>query len=89
MPPNMTWQASAACAGADPSLYVPDDPDDLSPIVAIICGCCPVHTDCLSYAMEHEVGERAVAIFAGKTARQRRALRRRQKRVAAQEALAS
>lgn len=62
----------ALCAQADPDQWFPDK-GQASPLAVAICRDCPVATACLEYALSHPEGQ--WGIWAGTTARQRRAIR--------------
>lgn len=44
------WQADAACAGADPGLFFPEQGESAAPACAICAGC-PVRDECLRDAV--------------------------------------
>jgi WhiB family redox-sensing transcriptional regulator len=68
----VTWQDYANCAGAEPELFFPDN--GIHPGSALaLCATCPVRTQCLNYALEHN--ERH-GIWGGTTRIERRAMRR-------------
>jgi WhiB family redox-sensing transcriptional regulator len=61
------WMAEAACAGStDPDSFFPEK--GASPEAIAVCGRCPVRTECLGYAVEHD--ER-FGIWGGLSARER------------------
>lgn len=77
----MTWQERAACIGADPDLFHPDDPDKVPSAAAALCATCRVQGDCLEYALANETSERSQwSVWAGTTYKQRRNIRRRRQR---------
>ncbi len=81
----MTWRDEAACLGADPDLFFPDETVRVSPKGRLaydrqvaeaveVCGRCPVTAECLADALG--LGDRDVAgIRAGLTAQERVPLR--------------
>lgn len=76
----MSWQTHAACRDADPGLFFAPGEDYTAPaataqLVAAraVCRSCPVHTECLTWAVE--VGEDH-GLWAGTTPAERRAIRR-------------
>lgn len=68
------WMARAACRGTDPAMWVPDEHDrpDISTLRAI-CATCPVHDDCMQYALK-VVPTTDNGVYAGLTQSQRRRL---------------
>lgn len=73
-----TWRQRAACRGLDPGLFHPERGEPTKAVKAL-CMTCPVQDDCLRYAIEND--ER-VGIWGGKSERERRAIRRRQRTAA-------
>jgi WhiB family redox-sensing transcriptional regulator len=65
------WQQFALCRGRDPDLWFPTEPGD-SPAAVNICSACPVRSDCLCWAIEHN--ERH-GIWGGVSARRRQRMR--------------
>ncbi|AIS02244.1 WhiB family transcriptional regulator [Streptomyces glaucescens] len=77
------WLREAACVGEDPELFFPPAELETDPQVArarAVCRRCRVLLDCRSWAIEQ--GEDA-GIWGATTARQRRAISREMRRVAA------
>jgi len=67
------WHADAACRGIDPDVFFP--PKGINVDAARrVCATCPVHDDCLDYAMSDASIK---GVWAGTTERQRKRLRRR------------
>lgn len=66
------WMEVADCRGLDPELFHPDRGEATGHIKALCAGC-PVHAQCLQYAMSH--GEK-IGIWGGKSERERRVIRR-------------
>lgn len=69
------WRQHAACHGEDPELFYPEQnqrhPDYVPPIVAAICGACPVKADCLGWGIQHE----ALGVWGGSSPAWRHRLR--------------
>jgi WhiB family redox-sensing transcriptional regulator len=70
-PTRKHWISRAACAGVDSSLFFPAKGENLDAAMAICAGC-PVKTECLTFALEHD----CQGIWGGTTARERARLRR-------------
>lgn len=69
---NETWTANSACNGGDPDrLFVRGAEQNLA---KRICRHCPVRTECLAYALDHEM---EYGVWGGMTERERRSLLRR------------
>jgi WhiB family transcriptional regulator, redox-sensing transcriptional regulator len=47
----MNWRQYAACKGTDPEEFFPLRPGLIPPVVAALCGSCPVSRECLDDAM--------------------------------------
>jgi WhiB family redox-sensing transcriptional regulator len=77
------WRALAACVGYSPDLWFPEmgkrgSARDASRAEALaLCRRCPVRRPCLAFALQVPAKYDTVGIFGGKTADERRALRRR------------
>lgn len=69
-PTNLTWQANALCAEADPEVFYPEFGQSAAAARAI-CRSCPVVAECLSYALRN--GERH-GVWGGMTEHERRGL---------------
>jgi WhiB family redox-sensing transcriptional regulator len=61
------WLARAACTGAPPHLFFPEDGDSGTAGKAI-CATCPVQQPCLDFAREHRIVH---GTWGGRTARER------------------
>ena len=75
----VTWRRQAACRGADPALFHPDDESDDAAVDAArdVCEGCAVRQPCLEYALSAREPD---GIWGGLTAKERRReLRRRRK----------
>ena len=71
----ISWRDRAACRGADPDLFFPDEGNAAGIERAKqTCASCPVSWECLSYAIESNQTE---GIWGGTTRGERRRLRRR------------
>jgi WhiB family redox-sensing transcriptional regulator len=70
--PPTPWRQFALCRGADPGLWFPVEQDGGGEATTI-CWTCPVRTDCLTWAIEHN--ERK-GIWGGISAKQRDQVRR-------------
>lgn len=79
----MDWRDRAACRGVDPELFFPIGRDDVErpeiDAAKQICEGCPVHDECLAYALRTRQPE---GIWGGLTSTERRALARRRARTA-------
>jgi WhiB family redox-sensing transcriptional regulator len=76
MPWVEDWPASAACRGSDPdALFVQGAAQNRAKTV---CGGCPVRTECLADALDHQI---EFGVWGGMTERERRALLRRRPEV--------
>jgi WhiB family transcriptional regulator, redox-sensing transcriptional regulator len=71
---DQRWRAAAACAGADPETFLPHRGRSHEEALAY-CRRCEVRTECLQAAFE--LGQRAIGVWGGTSARERRAARRR------------
>ena len=65
------WRDLALCREVDPELWFPSKGGTTAPAKAV-CRRCPVQTECLEYALEHD--ER-YGIYGGLSERQRRRLK--------------
>ena len=69
------WRELAACRGADPELFFPltESGPSLGQIrqAKQICRVCPVQRACLTWALQHAMGE---GIWGGSTETERRAI---------------
>lgn len=72
------WRAWAACAGSDPEMFYPLDPEDAAQAAAAraVCARCPVRAACLAEAMAVEDPARRWGITGATTPRERTALHR-------------
>lgn len=77
----MTWQAFAACYGKPVEWWYPSAPGDHADTerAKAICRSCPVITDCLDHALEHD--ER-FGIWAATSEKERMRMQRRRRRAA-------
>jgi WhiB family redox-sensing transcriptional regulator len=66
------WTADAACNGLDPDMFFPQKGETSRPAKQVCLGC-PVREECLSMAVELNLG---FGIFGGLSARERRVVRR-------------
>lgn len=66
------WMERAACANSDIDVFFPSQGDDTRTAKAI-CDGCPVRTDCLDYAIAHNLTH---GVWGGLSERQRRKIRR-------------
>jgi WhiB family redox-sensing transcriptional regulator len=73
---RMNWREDAACGDADPDLFFPigTTGNALRQIdeAKRICRCCPVHIQCLAWALENGVTD---GVWGGVTEDERRAIR--------------
>lgn len=79
LPTPPKWVADAVCAQTDPDAFFPEKGGTTAPAKAICTGC-TVRARCLDYALEHN--ER-FGIWGGLSERERRGLRKEQRRAAA------
>ena len=72
------WVEAAACRGAGPRLWFPDDNGISveSKAAKAICAECPVQVDCREYGIEHEPKH---GIWGGLAAKERVAIRRKRR----------
>jgi WhiB family redox-sensing transcriptional regulator len=82
----MNWRADAACHDVDPDLFFPISTTGagLRQIDAAkrICRVCPAQTQCLAWALEHEVTD---GVWGATTQDERRAIRSLSRRKAVKE----
>ncbi len=74
--PYPKFDGSQICAQVDPEIFFPDPdfPTGVSPLTAkALCLGCDFRTQCLSYALTHDV----IGVWGGTTGIERRRLRRR------------
>ena len=72
------WREHAACKGMDVSLWYPETGEGTAGEAKAVCFECPVRAECLIEGMGERWG-----VWGGVTERDRRAIRRRRRRVAA------
>lgn len=65
------WQAQAVCAQVDDEIFFPVKGGNPAPAQRVCLGC-PVRTDCLEFALEHDI---EFGIWGGTTSTMRRRLR--------------
>lgn len=70
--PTPAWMTEALCRGIDADLWFPE-PGASCASAKAICRECPAASDCLEYAMEHNI---VFGIWGGQSAKDRKALRR-------------
>jgi WhiB family redox-sensing transcriptional regulator len=71
---DQRWRASAACAGADPEVFLPTRGKTFDEALSY-CRRCEVRAECLQAAFD--LGQRAVGVWGGVNARERRVARRK------------
>ena len=71
-PRNEEWMDRANCIGTDPEAWFPGKGGRASPPIRRVCGACEVQSDCLDYALEHNLR----GIWGGLTESQRVRMRR-------------
>jgi WhiB family redox-sensing transcriptional regulator len=71
-PDNTDWMRDGLCAQTDPEAFYPAVGENATDARAV-CAACPVRSQCLAYALEHD--ER-FGVWGGTSERERRALRR-------------
>lgn len=67
------WAAFAACRDRDPDLFFPTSPEGERDAVRVCAGC-PVHVDCLEFALGAKI---RFGVWGGMTEKERRSLHRR------------
>ena len=77
-PGDVPWQALALCAQTDPEAFFPAKGGSTREAKRV-CRSCEVRAECLQYALDHD--ER-FGIFGGMSERERRLLKRQQRRAA-------
>lgn len=81
MTPNMTWMKDGACVDSTPAqqqdffAFPKAEPRRVA-AAKMICAGCPVRSECLDYALEHE----HYNVWGGMNEDERRSLLRRRKR---------
>lgn len=71
--PDRGWADQAPCSSADPDAWFPSVGES-GDMAKRVCGRCPVRSDCLEYALDHDEG---FGIWGGLSEHERRKLRRR------------
>jgi WhiB family transcriptional regulator, redox-sensing transcriptional regulator len=71
---DQLWRTRAACAGVDPDVFLPDRGESLEEPRSYCCRC-EVRAACLEAAFD--LGQRAIGIWGGTSARERRDAKRR------------
>ena len=69
---GLRWQDAALCAQADPEQWFPEKGGSTL-WAKRVCRMCTVKSECLEYALEHEI---RYGIWGGMSERERRVLRR-------------
>ena len=72
-----SWRELGRCKGADPTVFYPEDDEDLAYDAKEICALCPVRETCLEHALT--VREK-IGVWGGYTAKERRRLIRQRRR---------
>jgi WhiB family transcriptional regulator, redox-sensing transcriptional regulator len=82
MTEHISWRDDAACRDVDPDLFFPVGTTGTAlrhvDGAKRICRACPVQTQCLAWALDHEVSD---GVWGGTTADERHAVRRLRPRV--------
>lgn len=68
----MPWVSRAACRGMDTALFFPAQGRGVAGVVVAVCEGCPVRSECLEHALEHE----HFGVWGGMSGKQRSRLRR-------------
>lgn len=71
-PRDERWRDEALCAQVGQELFFPEQGESIGPAKRI-CGSCPVHVDCLDYALAHD---QRYGVWGGLSERERRTLQR-------------
>lgn len=69
--PRASWRGQAACAQTDPNLFFPERGSSAQEAKAV-CMACPVRTECLDHALDHEHD----GVWGGLSADERNTLKR-------------
>ena len=69
----VAWMRQAHCRAAEPGALFPVEIDRQRAVIAEWCTTCPVRTDCLEYALTHNIEH---GVWGGATEKDRRMLRR-------------
>lgn len=72
--PTPPYNGTEACAGNGSSIFFSRDPQDLAH-ARLLCQACPMRAACDTWALEHE----EFGLWAGRTAGERKRIRRDQK----------
>ena len=73
---DISWMDSAVCAQIGPDPFEPGKGETLRP-ARNVCRACPVRVDCLDYALAEFDSKYDVGVWGGKSAKQRREMRKR------------
>lgn len=65
------WMSKALCKGMNPDVFVPATEPRVPRTVELVCGACPVQTDCLEYALHFKLE----GFWGGATTAERKRLR--------------
>ncbi len=74
---TLTWRERGRCKGADPTVFYPEDDEDLGEDAKAICETCGVREACLEYAI---TSREKLGVWGGYTARERRRIVRQRRR---------
>lgn len=69
------WRSHAECRGTDTTVFFPDSPNQTAE-ARKICDRCTVSHECLEFILTISDEDDRAGVFAGTSARQRRAIRR-------------
>ncbi|MFM7225850.1 MAG: WhiB family transcriptional regulator [Actinomycetota bacterium] len=73
--PGFTWMLQARCRGAQPTDFFPSDGTGVIS-AQHICDGCSVRSECLEYALEHQIEH---GVWGGASERERRRILRRRR----------
>lgn len=74
------WMAEALCAQIDSEIFFPEGKGASPREAKAVCSLCPVRSECLDYALEHENSAHQHGVWGGLSPKERRRLHREQRR---------
>lgn len=77
-PDDYAWMLRAKCRGISPTEFFPSDGVGVE-VAQKICDGCPVHLECLEYALENRIEH---GVWGGASERERRRILRRRRQAA-------
>ncbi|MCF2705921.1 WhiB family transcriptional regulator [Arcanobacterium haemolyticum] len=79
---QLHWQDFALCAQTDPDIFFPEKGGSTTPATSV-CSACPVRSQCLDYAISHDIRH---GIWGGMSDNDRRRISRERRRMNGQGA---